>query len=117
MSMKMAPEALPHPGKVLERRILSPEIGFWMAAELGRVFGKIFRGSSVLGQGSIYGRRGDVRRWPGLPGNHEARVGPGSCLGVAGGLGPPPCAALWTLSSLRVKKISMDFQDFWQNFP
>ena len=48
-SMKMAPGALPRPGRVPEQKLLSPELGFWMAAELGRVFGKILRWSSKLG--------------------------------------------------------------------
>ena len=48
-SMKMAPGALLHLGRVPEQRLLSPELGFWMAAELGCVSGKILRGPSELG--------------------------------------------------------------------
>ena len=40
-SMEMAPGALPRPGKVPEQRLLSPELGFRMAAEHGDVFGSI----------------------------------------------------------------------------
>ena len=49
MSMKMAPGALPHPGRVPEQRLLSPELGFLVAAELGRVSRKILQGPSELG--------------------------------------------------------------------
>ena len=49
MSMKMDPGALPRPGKVREQRLLSPELGFWMTAELGRVSGKILRSGPELG--------------------------------------------------------------------
>ena len=53
--MKMAPGALPRPGKVPEQRLLSPELGFWMAVELRRISGKILRVLSVLGQGVFMG--------------------------------------------------------------
>ena len=67
MSMKMAPGALTHPGRVPEQRLMSPELGFWMAAELERASGKILRVSSVLGQEGIYGRRGNARWCPRAP--------------------------------------------------
>ena len=57
-SMKMAPGHFPVPlvGRVPEQRLLSPELGFWMAAELGRVSGKkILRVSYILGQGVFMG--------------------------------------------------------------
>ena len=44
MSMKMAPEVNPLPGTVSEQELLSPELGFSMAAELGIVFRKILQG-------------------------------------------------------------------------
>ena len=40
-AMKMAPGALPRPGRVPKQRLLSPELGFRMAAEHGDVFGSI----------------------------------------------------------------------------
>ena len=40
-SMKMVPGALPHLGRVPEPRLPSPELGIWMAVELGRVSGNI----------------------------------------------------------------------------
>ena len=61
-SMEMAPGALPRPGRVPEQRLLSPELGFWMAAEIRVVFRKILRVSRVLGQEGFYRRRGDTRR-------------------------------------------------------
>ena len=48
-SMKMSPGAFPRPGRVPEQRLMSPKLGFLVAAELGRVSGKILRGSSKLG--------------------------------------------------------------------
>ena len=48
-SMKMTPGALPHPGRVPEQILLCLELGFWMAAELGRVSRKILRYSPFLG--------------------------------------------------------------------
>ena len=42
--MKMAPEVDPHPGRVPEQELLSSELGFSMAAEVGIVFGEILRG-------------------------------------------------------------------------
>lgn len=42
--MNMAPEVNPHPGRVPEQELMSTELVFFMAAELGIVFGKILRG-------------------------------------------------------------------------
>ena len=56
--MKIASGELSRPGIVPEQRLLSPELGFWMAAELGRVSGKILQYMVFLGQGGIYGLRG-----------------------------------------------------------
>jgi len=47
--MKMAPEVDPRPGRVPEQELLTPELGFWMAAELGSFSGKFLRGSWFLG--------------------------------------------------------------------
>ena len=40
-SMEMAPGAIPRPGRVPKQRLLSPELGFRMAAELWNFFGEI----------------------------------------------------------------------------
>ena len=51
MAMKMAPGANPRPNKVPEQELSDPRNLFSMAAELCIVFGKIFRGTFVLGRG------------------------------------------------------------------
>ena len=48
MSMKMVPGALPRPDRVPEQELLSPELGFSMAAELRCISGKMVGGSSVF---------------------------------------------------------------------
>ena len=48
MVMKMAPEVIPRPGRVPEQELLSPELGFLVAAELGGVSGKSLPGSGVF---------------------------------------------------------------------
>jgi hypothetical protein len=40
-SMEMAPGAIPRPGKVPKQRLLSPELGFLVAAELWNFSGEI----------------------------------------------------------------------------
>ena len=39
--MKMASGAIPNPGRVPEKELLSPELGFLVAAELGNFSGEI----------------------------------------------------------------------------
>jgi hypothetical protein len=39
-SMEMAPGAIPHPGRVLEQRLLSPEIGLQRRRRCGTLSGK-----------------------------------------------------------------------------
>ena len=41
--MKMAPKVDPHPDRVLEQELMSLELGFWMAPELGSEFEKSSR--------------------------------------------------------------------------
>ena len=53
--MKMAPGAIPRPGRVPERRLLSPETEFRMAAEHGGVFPILTISSRVYASGAIYG--------------------------------------------------------------
>ena len=66
-SMEMAPGALPRPGRVPEQRLLSPELGFRMAAELGVVSGRIVEPPRVFGAKAIYRGKGDVGRHPSQP--------------------------------------------------
>ena len=61
-SMEMAPGAIPHPGKVPKQRLLSPELGFRMAAELRNFLWNsdwVFR---VFASEGLNRRRGDARR-------------------------------------------------------
>ena len=52
--MKMTPGEIPNPGRVPEQELLSPELGFLVATELGNFSGEIDQGSSVLGQEGLY---------------------------------------------------------------
>ena len=49
--MKMAPWAIPNPDRVPKHELLSPELGFLVAAELGNFSGEIDRGSDVFRSG------------------------------------------------------------------
>ena len=100
--MKMAPGALPRPGRVSEQRLLSPELGFFVAAKLKRVSGKILQYGSELGQEGIYGRRGDARKCRGPPGDPQARartIQGGPRLAPPGGPVAPLRVSLWLLGS------------------
>ena len=48
-SMEMAPGAIPRPGRVPEQRLLSPELGFLVAAELRNSSGEIVDSFRVFG--------------------------------------------------------------------
>ena len=52
-SMEMAPGAIPRPGRVPKQRLLSPELGFWMAAELWNFSGEIVDCSVSFRSGAI----------------------------------------------------------------
>ena len=64
--------------------ILSLELEFWMAAELGSVSGKFLGGSSLLGQEQIYRRRGTAQERVRPQG-----AGPPAAPGVVWGLWAP----------------------------
>jgi hypothetical protein len=62
-SMEMAPGAIPHPGRVLEQRLLSPEIGLrWQRrcrtlsgktlTDLGFSHRRLFIGGGAMSEGS-----------------------------------------------------------------
>jgi hypothetical protein len=72
-SMEMAPEAIPHPGRALKQRLLSPETGlrWWRHC-------RTFRGSRldsfrVFALEAIYRRKGDVGGRPRGPHHGQAR--------------------------------------------
>ena len=72
--MKMAPGALPRPGRVPEQRLLSPETEFRMVAEHGVVFANMTNRTRVYASGPIYRRRGGIGA---ARGSHTiARCGP-----------------------------------------
>ena len=56
--MKMASGAIPHPGRVPEQELLTPEMEFRMAAEHGGVFAIMMIPPWVYALGAIYGRKG-----------------------------------------------------------
>ena len=56
-SMEMAPGAIPRPGKVPKQRLLSPELGFLVAAELRNSSGEIVDLFRVFGQGQYIVQR------------------------------------------------------------
>jgi hypothetical protein len=78
----MAPEALPHPGRVPKQRLMSPEIRRRQRQSCGTVLGKM---PILLG----FSRRGDF-----IDKRASSEVGPaGLTMGQRGqGLG---CAPLW----------------------
>ena len=90
--MKMTLGAIPNPGRVSEQELLSPELGFLVAAELGNFSREIDQVPSVLGQEGLYRRRGNARQW---------RRGPGDpWLQLTFGLHPGP---VWVLCAYFVK--------------
>ena len=61
-SMEKAPGAIPRPGRVPKQRLLSLELGFWMAAELWNSFGEIIDSFMSFRSGAIYSPKGIARR-------------------------------------------------------
>jgi hypothetical protein len=90
-AMEMASGALPRPGRVLEQRLLSPEICLWRRRSCGTVLGKT---PTDLGFGlrkALNRRRGGVRGPPGGPHYPWARPGGWARpLMVCLPSGPPP---------------------------
>ena len=63
MAMKMAPGAIPRPGRVPERSFCPPNLDFGAAA--ARNFsGSLVNIFRVYSAGAIYGRKGSSRRFP-----------------------------------------------------
>jgi hypothetical protein len=84
-SMKMAPGALPRPGRVLEQRLLSPEIGLRRQWRCRTFLGKT---PIDLGFGlreALNRRRGGVRGRPGVPHHPLAWSGGGHATPWSGG--------------------------------
>ena len=61
-SMEMAPGAIPRPGRVPKQRLLSPELGFLVAAELRNSSGEIVDSFRVFTVEEIYSPKGVARR-------------------------------------------------------
>ena len=113
--MKMAPRAIPNPGRVLEQELLSPELGFLVAAELGNFSGEILRVSPFLGEKRLYRRRGDARRWRRLPGGTQVRSRLDRGQGSPGGCGPPRSSPSGSWG-LQAKKNLCIFWEFSKHF-
>ena len=75
-SMEMTPGAIPRPGRVPEQRLLSPELGFLVAAELRNSSWNMAWYFRVFASEAIYRRRGDVGG--GSRGPHHVAARPGS---------------------------------------
>ena len=96
-SMEMAPGAIPRPGKVPKQRLLSPELGFRMAAELWNFSGEIVDPPVSFRSGAIYSPKGVARRCtrrrhhPRAPGDSWPR--PGVVWAPPGPSQPPLLAA------------------------
>ena len=88
--MKMAPGAIPNPGRVPEQELLSLELGFLVATALGCVSGENLRCTDVFRSGEKDRRRGDARRWTRRRGGAHARPSLGRAWVPPGGYGPLP---------------------------
>jgi hypothetical protein len=71
----MAPGAIPHPGRVPEQRLLSPESRLRWRRRCGTLSGKTSILSRVFTSEAFYRQIGDVRGYPGPP--HHRVVRPG----------------------------------------
>ena len=80
------------PGRVPKQRLLSPELGFLVAAELRNSSGEIVDSHRVFEAGGLYRRRGDVGGHPWAPHHVTARqkVGPRRHV-----VRPPSRATAW----------------------
>ena len=74
-SMEMAPGAIPRLGKVPKQRLLSPELGFLVAAELWNFSREIVDSFRVFASGGISRRKGGGWRPPRGPHHPRARQG------------------------------------------
>ena len=103
MAMKRPPVTISPSGRVPEQDCRSPRLDFRGDGASLYVSWKISPSPNFLGLKAIYRRRGDARRWPGPPGDHQARPRVGPRLAAPWWpLGPPP-GLLRSLSSFRVK--------------
>jgi hypothetical protein len=88
-SMEMAPGALPHPGRVPEQRLLSPEIRRWRRRSCGTLSGKTPIALGFWLWRVLNRRRGGVRGRPGAP--HHPLAWPRG----GGGTPPPSVVGPW----------------------
>jgi hypothetical protein len=101
--MEMAPEALPHPGRVSEQRLLSPESRRWRRRSCRTSFGKLPIDLGFQSREALYRRRGGVR---GCPGPTHHRVAPPRghlCHHVVWWPPGPPSALLRSSYHIREK--------------
>jgi hypothetical protein len=71
-SMEMASGALPHPGRVLEQRLLSPKIGLGRQQHCRTLLGEMPTDLGFRSE-ACYRQRGGVRGWSGPPHHRVAR--------------------------------------------
>ena len=114
--MKMAPGAIPNPGRVPEQELMSPGLGFLVAAELRCVSGENLRCSLIFRSGAnIYakGRREAVEegsRWD------PHTVDPGPWPGATWRLWARPELVLLAPGVFCRNKISVIFWEFSEHF-
>ena len=99
MAMKMAPEALPHPGRVPEQRLMSPETVFRMAAEHRGVFAIMTISPRVYASGALSSPKGSSRSVTEGPHPRRARSPLGRAQVWCGGCGPHQHLAFWLRES------------------
>ena len=99
--MKMAPGAIPRPGRVPEQRLLSPEMEFRMAAEHGVVFAKMTIRPRVYASEALSSPKGSVGGQPRRPHHRRAQAHLGSRPSVVWGPGGSSPGALRTPEASR----------------
>ena len=114
--MKMAPGALPRPGRVPEQRLLSPELGFRMAAELWNFSGEMVDCFRVFGVGAIYRPKGVARRCTRWPRHPSAPPPSRPRRGLAWRLWASPRLVLLAPGVFWRFRISVIFSDFSEHF-
>ena len=109
----MAPGAIPNPDRVPKEELLSPGLGFLVAAEL---LEKTFDVLAFLGQEQIYRRRGGVRGWTSRPGGTRPPPQVQKCLGGTWRLWASPGLVFLALEVFWRKRISVIFWEFSKHF-
>ena len=115
-SMEMAPGVIPRPGKVPKQRLLSPELGFLVAAELWNSSGEIVDPLRIFTVEAIYSAKGVARRCTRRP-RHPSTPPPSwPRLGMAWRLWASLGLVLLAHGVFWRNRIYVIFQDFSEHF-